>query len=175
MTARREHHERDAAGALEVAVLTVSDTRSAGDDASGDAIVTALEGVGHRVAGRAWVRDEIVQIQTTGLGLLDAADALVVTGGTGPGPRDVTPEAFAGLFEKELPGFGERFRDLSVDQVGELAVLSRACAGLVRRESGLRPVFLLPGSPRAVRLAMDALVLKVLPHVLGVSHVRHEH
>jgi molybdenum cofactor biosynthesis protein B len=163
------HHDHDAE-VVRVAILTISDTRRRGDDASGDAVARLLTDAGHAVTARQWVPDDVVSIQAAGLRLLDEADVLVTTGGTGLAPRDVTPEAFDELFEKRLPGFGERFRAISVDQAGELAALSRATAGLVRREGGLKPVVILPGAPRAVELAVGRLLVPLLPHLVGLTH-----
>jgi len=93
----------------------------------------------------------------------DSADVALLTGGTGFGPRDRTPEAIAPLFDRRLPGFGELFRMLSFQEVGAAAMLSRAEAGTVGRLA----VFLLPGSPAAVDLAMRRLILPELAHLVG--------
>ncbi len=93
----------------------------------------------------------------------EISDAVIVTGGTGLGPRDRTPEAVSPLFEQRLPGFGELFRMLSFRQVGAAAMLSRAEAGIV---AGV-PVFLLPGSPAAIDLALRELIAPELPHLIG--------
>jgi molybdenum cofactor biosynthesis protein B len=90
-------------------------------------------------------------------------DVVVATGGTGFSPRDLTLEAVAPLFDRPLEGFGELFRMLSYQQVGAAAMLSRAAAGLI----GDRAVFLLPGSPKAVTLAMEALILPEAGHLLS--------
>ncbi len=162
---RAKGHE--AAGAprpVGVAVLTVSDTRRASTDASGaraEALVTAA---GHRVVARAWCRDDTAAIRRatrTALARRDC-DALVVTGGTGLAPRDVTPEAIAPLVQKWMPGFGELFRAASVRQVGAAAWLSRAEAAVARG----RLVVLLPGSTRAVELALTEILLPELPHAV---------
>jgi molybdenum cofactor biosynthesis protein B len=145
-------------------VITVSDTRGAGDDASGDAIARRLERAGHAVASRAWVRDEPAAIRRAVRGALAkrAVDAVILTGGTGVSPRDRTPEALAPLLDRELPGFGERFRLRSFEQVGAAAWLSRAGAGVARG----RLIVFLPGSTRAVELALDEVLLPELVHVL---------
>lgn len=170
MTGDTSHHAHDQHGSARIAVLTVSGSRSRGNDESGDRAVQLLEEAGRVVAGRGWVPDEIVPIQTRALELLDAADALVVTGGTGLAPTDVTPDAFADLFERSWPGFGEAFRLESVEHVGDVAWLSRATAGLVRRQDGLKPAFLLPGAPQAVELGVSRIILPLLPHILGLTH-----
>lgn len=145
---------------LIVAVLTVSDTRSQADDVSGATAVELLEAAGHRVAARAIVRDEVLQIreQLSAYIADPAIDAVVVTGGTGLSRRDVTPEALAPLVTKAIPGFGELFRWLSFDQIGVSTIQSRAEAA--RCEDTF--VFLLPGSPGAVRLAMERIVVPQL-------------
>lgn len=164
------HHAHDQKDGARIAILTVSNTRAEGDDESGDRIERLVEDAGHEVTARGWVPDEVVPIQTRGLELLDQADALVVTGGTGLAPTDVTPDAFRDLFDRPWPGFGEAFRLASRDHVGDKAWLSRATAGLVRREHGYCPVFLLPGAPDAVELGVRQLILPLLPHILGLVH-----
>src|SRR6185436_2588455 len=111
-----------------------------------------FEAAGHRIVSRAWVRDEIADIRRAARDALrdDGVDLVMVTGGTGVAPRDRTPEALEPLIERPLAGFGERFRALSVDQVGSAAWLSRAGAGIARG----RLVVMLPGNNRAVELAL---------------------
>lgn len=158
-------HRRPARPAA-CAVITVSDTRGPAGDLSGDTIARLLERAGHRVLDRAWVPDEIPAIRRSLRAALKrkAVDAILLTGGTGVAPRDRTPEAVAPLLEAVLPGFGERFRALSARQVGSAAWLSRAGAGVARG----RLVVWLPGSPRAVALAVSRLLAPELPHVLGL-------
>lgn len=146
------------------AVITVSDTRRGADDSSGDTIARRLESAGHVVATRAWVRDEPAAIRRALRAALarDEVDVVVLTGGTGLSPRDRTPEALAPLVERWLPGFGETFRVLSLDDVGAAAWMSRAGAAVVRG----RLVFMLPGSARAVDLAMRRLIVPELVHAL---------
>jgi molybdenum cofactor biosynthesis protein B len=147
-----------------VAIVTVSDTRRGRDDRSGAVAHELVEHWGHEVIRRAWVRDEIAEIRRTVRALLRlaAVDAVIVTGGTGMAPRDVTPEAVAPLLERRLPGFGEAFRARSVAQVGPAAWFSRATAGVGRG----RLVVLLPGSPAAVELALRELLLPELVHAV---------
>jgi molybdenum cofactor biosynthesis protein B len=146
------------------AIVTVSDTRRARDDASGDAIARLATAAGHKVLTRAWVRDEPAAIRRAARAALarKPVDLVVVTGGTGIAPRDRTPESLAPVIERWLPGFGELFRARSFEQVGAAAWLSRAAAGVARG----RLVVMLPGSTRAVELAMQELVLPELGHVL---------
>jgi molybdopterin adenylyltransferase len=146
------------------AVLTVSDTRRGADDTSGAAIARLLTAAGHVVVARDWVRDEPAAIRRAARAALGRADVdvLVVTGGTGLAPRDRTPEAFAPLAERAVPGFGEAFRALSLAQVGTAAWLSRAAALVARG----RLVVLLPGSLAAVTLAVERLLLPEMVHAV---------
>ena len=159
-----DEHRRDAPAHLSCFVLTVSDTRTPENDRSGQAVVDLLGEDGHVVSGRAIVPDEPDEVTARVLQVLDEgmADVLIATGGTGIAARDRTFEAVAGLFEREMPGFGELFRMLSFEEVGAAAMLSRATAGIVNR----RVVFVLPGSERAVRLAMSRLILPELGHIV---------
>jgi molybdenum cofactor biosynthesis protein B len=145
-------------------VITVSDTRGAREDASGDAIERELARSGHRVVARKWVKDQVSAIRRALKSALDgeAVDAVILTGGTGIAPRDRTPEAVQPMLEKELPGFGEQFRSLSSRQVGSAAWLSRAGAGITKG----RLVVWLPGSTRAVELAVVKLLGPELAHAI---------
>ncbi len=164
-----EQHRRAAPAVLGFATLTVSDTRSEGDDASGNAIRSLAVAAGHRMVDSTLVRDDVGEIRAAARHLLGlpGVDALVATGGTGFSPRDVTLEAMGPLLERPVEGFGELFRMLSYQQVGAAAMLSRAAAGLAGRGGATRAVFLLPGSPKAVTLAMEALILPEAAHLLG--------
>jgi molybdenum cofactor biosynthesis protein B len=146
--------------ALRLAVLTVSDTRTAETDRSGSIAAEHLLAAGHEVIGHEIVRDDVGELRAafgrwTAPG---AADVVVATGGTGVTARDVTPEALAPLVTKPIPGFGELFRTLSYAEIGAATIQSRAEAALC----GGALVFLLPGSPRAVALAMDKIVVPQL-------------
>ena len=159
-----EHRERGPAQ-LPVVVITVSDTRTAADDTGGALLVELLEKAGHRVVGRAIVRDEVDAIRAAVDAAIGRDDvrAVLLTGGTGIAPRDVTPEALAPLLERQIPGFGELFRALSYTEIGSAAMLSRALAGIARG----RLVVGLPGSRAAIRLALEKLLLPELPHLAG--------
>jgi|TARA_B100001964_G_C14130127_1_gene552466 molybdenum cofactor biosynthesis protein B len=153
-----------------VAVLTVSDTRSIEDDRSGAIATEELIAAGHTIAERAIVRDVKSDIASAVLRWAEdeSVHAIVVTGGTGPSRRDVTPEAVAPLMSAKLSGFGELFRQLSYEQIGAAAMLSRAEAGWIDSGSLRTPVFLLPGSPKAVTLAISKLIAPQLGHFLDV-------
>lgn len=146
--------------ALDIAVLTVSDTRTEATDTSGGLARDRLTGAGHRVVARRIVKDDLAGIREAVAAWVDDArvDVVVVTGGTGITERDVTPEAVAPLVTKRIPGFGELFRQLSFADIGTSTIQSRAEAALC----GSTLVFLLPGSTGAVRLAMDRIVLEQL-------------
>jgi molybdopterin adenylyltransferase len=172
-------HRAYAPESVGCAVVTVSDSRTQADDTSGALIQTLLEAAGHRAVTRGIVPDDADAIREAVLrGLArHGVDAVIVTGGTGASPRDVTPEAVEPLYEKPLAGFGEIFRMLSFQEIGAAALLSRASAGT----SGEKVVFVLPGSSGAVRLALEKLVLPELGHLVGQlrrkdapsAHARH--
>lgn len=156
-------HRSDAPTHVACFVLTCSDSRAQADDVSGRALREGLEAAGHSVVGQTVVRDEPEQIRAAvERGLQGGARAVLVSGGTGITRRDQTVEAIRPLLEKEIPGFGELFRMLSFQEVGSAAWLSRALAGTVRGAL----VFVLPGSPNAVRLALDRLILPELGHAV---------
>jgi molybdenum cofactor biosynthesis protein B len=145
-------------------VLTISDTRTPGNDTSGIAIAELLETSGHEVAGRSIVRDDPDAIRVVLQEQLDSSSAQVIitTGGTGITSRDSTYEVVCNLFEKRLEGFGELFRMLSYQEIGPSAMLSRACAGTAQGKI----IVSLPGSENAVRLAMNKLLLPELGHLV---------
>jgi len=143
-------------------VLTISDTRTAETDTSGDAIADALTSAGHALAGRRIVRDDPAAVRDVVTAQAVSAEVIITTGGTGITSRDSTYEAIASLLDKRLDGFGELFRMISYDEIGSAAMLSRACAGSIGRAA----VFSLPGSEHAVRLAMTKLILPEIGHVV---------
>ena len=144
-------------------VLTCSDSRAEVDDVSGRTLREGLQTAGHVVVGSAVVKDDPEAIRAAVTGAIDrGARAVLVTGGTGITRRDQTLEALHPILEREIPGFGELFRMLSFAEIGSAAWLSRATAGTLRGAL----VFLLPGSPNAVRLALERLILPELGHAV---------
>jgi len=147
-----------------VAVITLSDTRSADNDQSGDIIQKLLEGNGHTVAIRKLIADNRTVLRATirELGRQKDVDVIITTGGTGISPRDITIETVRGMLDKELPGFNSLFMLLSYPQVKSASMLSRALAGTLKG----KVVFCLPGSPRACKLATETLILPELGHMI---------
>ena len=145
---------------LSLCVLTVSDTRNADNDTSGDYLRDALTEAGHRLRARALVRDDRYALRAiVSHWIADAAvNGILVTGGTGFTGRDSTPEAIGPLLDKHMPGFGEMFRVLSYDEIGTATLQSRAFAGLANDKF----VFCLPGSTSACRTAWEKLICKQL-------------
>ncbi len=141
--------------AVNIAILTVSDTRQASDDKSGDILVDRLTKAGHTLADRAIVRDEIplIAAQLTRWIENPGIDVVISTGGTGLTGRDVTPEAFHSVYEKEIAGFGEIFRMISWDKIKTSTMQSRATAGV----AGGTYLFALPGSPGACKDGWDEI------------------
>lgn len=150
--------------AVNIAVLTISDTRTEADDASGETLIARLTAAGHRLAGRRIVRDEVGAIAAALRAWIDdpAIDVIISTGGTGLTGRDVTPEAVRAVIDKEIPGFGELFRWLSFQKIGTSTIQSRALAGVANGTY----VFALPGSTGACRDAWD----EILVHQLDARH-----
>lgn len=142
--------------ALNLCVLTVSDTRSLAEDSSGDYLVQSLTQAGHRLAERALLPDDRYRMRATvSQWIADpAVDGILVTGGTGFTGRDSTPEALLPLLDKEMPGFGELFRAISFDEIGTSTLQSRAFAGLANATF----LFCLPGSTSACRTAWEKIV-----------------
>lgn len=141
---------------LNIAVLTVSDTRTRENDTSGDTLQAALEKDGHRLAARELVPDDRYILRSVVSGWIadPAVNVVLVTGGTGMTGRDSTPEALTPLFDKVVDGFGELFRQLSFAEIGSSTVQSRAIAGLANRTM----VFCLPGSTGACRTAWNGIL-----------------
>jgi molybdenum cofactor biosynthesis protein B len=149
---------------VNIAILTVSDSRKADDDRSGDLLVGRVQEDGHNLAGRAIVTDDFDAITKQLASWVEdkAVDVIVATGGTGLTGRDGTPEAFRAIFEKEIEGFGELFRYISFGKIGTSTVQSRAVAGV----AGGTYLFSLPGSPSACRDGWD----EILRYQLDIRH-----
>ena len=147
---------------LRIAVLTVSDTRTPGDDRSGDTLVNRLTEAGHRLADRAIATDDVEAIREVVNRWIASAevDVVISTGGTGFTGRDVTPEAIEPLFEKRMDGFSEVFHRISYDKIGTSTIQSRACAGVARGTY----LFAIPGSTGACKDAWDEILEKQLDY-----------
>mgnify|MGYP006187226413 CR=1 FL=1 len=147
---------------VNIAVLTVSDTRTLKDDKSGNILVDRIEGAGHVVIDRDIIKDDVHSI----IAKLESwiseenVDVVISTGGTGVTGRDVTPEAFHAVYEKTIQGFGELFRILSFDKIGTSTIQSRATAGV----AGGTYLFALPGSPGACKDAWDDILVHQLDY-----------
>ncbi len=150
------HTEITDFNALNIAVLTVSDSRTEADDRSGAWLKAAAVEAGHRIADRRIVKDRTKAIRAAVQAWIEnpAVDAVLTTGGTGFRRRDVTPEAVEGLLERRIPGFGELFRMLSYQEIGASTVQSRAFAGI----AGQTLIFCLPGSTGACRTAWNRII-----------------
>jgi molybdenum cofactor biosynthesis protein B len=157
-------HKAAAPATVRVFVLTVSDTRTDDNDSSGFLICETLKAAGHQVAGKAIEKDEPARVAelVRQQAVIRDVDAIITTGGTGLTSRDSTFEAIDALLTKRLPGFGELFRMLSYQDIGSAAMMSRACAGTI----GQVVVISLPGSEKAVKLAMEKLVIPELTHLV---------
>ena len=149
---------------VHIAIMTVSDTRTLAIDRSGDTLVERLETAGHILASRAIIKDEVHLIADKLREWIDnpEIDAVITTGGTGVTGRDVTPEALARVWEKEIPGFGELFRWISYQKIKTSSVQSRACAGVANGTY----LFALPGSTGACRDGWD----EILKDQLDIRH-----
>ena len=149
---------------LNIAVLTVSDTRTEADDRSGDVLAERIAAAGHRLAARAIVRDDAALIAERFRAWIadPGVEVVISTGGTGVTGRDVTPEALRAVAEKRIEGFGELFRMLSYAKIGTSCLQSRADAGV----AGGTYIFCLPGSPGACRDGWD----DILVHQLDIRH-----
>jgi len=171
-----ETHKSDAPSKLGVYVVTCSSTRfqqqsiheRKADDPSGDLIVKLCEDAGHFVVGRTLLLDnkEMIQKALVNALALKNIDAVLITGGTGISPTDVTVEAVQKFIAKELRGFGELFRRISFEKIGASAMMSRATAGITKDG---KAIFCLPGSPDGVETAMKTLVVPELPHVVKIA------
>ena len=151
---------------IRIALVTLSDTRTLETDNSGDKIEQLIGDSGNLLARRDLIKDEPQPLRTliAQIAQNPQIDAIVTTGGTGIAPRDQTIDVVRQLLDAELPGFGEHFRRLSMDEIGPQAMLSRAIAGRI----GSTLIFCLPGSTGAVTTGMTQCVLPILPHAVGL-------
>ncbi len=147
---------------ISIALITISDTRGLQDDKSGNLLKEKIMNSGHKVFQRKIVRDEIIEIQNQVKSWLKEKklDVIISTGGTGLTGRDISPEAFRPIFEKEIEGFGELFRYLSFKKIGTSTIQSRAIAGVAKGKY----IFVLPGSPSACKDAWDEILIHQLDY-----------
>lgn len=161
-------HKQNTPGSIKVAVISVSTTRKLSDDTSGAWIKKQTKKEGHEVVVHQVVTDEIMAIRELVLHVIGKInpDAIIMTGGTGISPRDVTIEAVRPLFEKELTAFGTLFTHLSFEEIDSAAILSRATAGITKETV----IFCMPGSIKACKLACNNLIFPELGHLL--KHIK---
>ncbi len=164
MSQSTQQHRQEAPKTVRCAVVTVSDTRTLETDRGGQLLVESLETAGHTITRREIVPDDPNRIRSLVEELADAGvlDAILITGGTGIAARDQTYETVSAMLTKTLPGYGELFRMLSYEDIGPAAMLSRTIGGVI----GQVVLLTMPGSPAAVRLALDKLILPELAHIV---------
>ncbi len=142
---------------LKIGVITVSSTRTMKNDESGKILKDEITNHGHTICNYSIVKDDKFEILTTLLSMLRDCNAIIINGGTGISPKDVTYETVTPLFDKELPGFGEIFRHVSYEEIGTAAMMSRATAGVLANKI----IFLIPGSPNAVKTASPIIFAEI--------------
>jgi len=164
MPATHEEHQAQGPPAVRCAVITVSDTRTLETDTGGQTVIDHLTAAGHSVLAREIIPDEPSRMRPmlASLSKRDDIDVILLNGGTGLDSRDQTYETVSGLLDKQLPGYGEVFRMLSYQEIGPAAILSRAIGGLL----GRKVLLTMPGSPAAVRLAMEKIIVPQLSHLV---------
>ncbi len=164
-----EKHRAESSDSLRFAVITLSDTRDEASDVGGAYLIERLVDAGHTVSRRELHPDEPAAIEKSvrAAVLAPDVDLVLTTGGTGISPRDKTVPTLEKMFAETIPGFGELFRYLSFEEIGSAAILSRATAGLLAG----KVVIALPGSPKALRLAMDRIVLPEAGHLVSQTRV----
>jgi molybdenum cofactor biosynthesis protein B len=166
-------HKKDAKRSFSFALITISTSRyerygnsaspERAEDLSGKAVKDLLEVSDHKVSFYKLVSDEKNSIiETVFSAVKSSADIIITSGGTGLAPKDLTIESITPLFEKEIPGFGELFRYKSLKEIGTSVILTRAMAGVIRGKA----VFCLPGSPKAVKLALSEIILPEAGHIV---------
>jgi molybdenum cofactor biosynthesis protein B len=164
MTATHVEHKSQGPASVRCAVITVSDSRTLETDTGGASVVDHLMAAGHAIVHREIIPDDPVRMRPLleALRGRDDVDAILLTGGTGITSRDQTFETVTSLLDKPLPGYGEVSRMLSYQDIGPAAILSRATGGLI----GRKVLLTMPGSPAAVRLAMEKIIVPELPHLM---------
>jgi molybdenum cofactor biosynthesis protein B len=157
-------HRRDQRAEATCALIVTSDTRKPETDETGKTAIRLLEEEGHSIAGYMIVKNDAVQIQEALMGFLndDRIHVVITSGGTGIGPKDKTVDAVSSFFEKRMDGFGELFRRLSHEEVGDAAIISRTVAGVAKGKL----IFCLPGSRGAMELGLRRIILPGLGHML---------
>ncbi len=159
----REHKKHQYS--LKIGVITVSSTRNERTDESGKIIMRMIEENGHRLCDYTIVKDSKLEILASLFFMLQNCDAVILNGGTGISRRDVTYESVVPVFDRELKGFGEMFRFKSYEEIGTSAMMSRATAGIICN----RIVFLVPGSPNAVKTACE-IIFSEINHIWYEMH-----
>ncbi|MEM0016924.1 MAG: MogA/MoaB family molybdenum cofactor biosynthesis protein [Candidatus Korarchaeum sp.] len=163
-----EEHRRGAPSELSYSIFIVSTSRSIDsgkEDITGKLAIELVERSGNHVIRKEVIPDDREAIRRSLVRAAEDSDVIIFCGGTGLSPSDVTPETIRPLLDKELPGFGEIFRWLSYSKIGSPAIASRATGGV---HSGSL-VFLLPGSPEAVELALEKLIIPESPHLIAIA------
>ncbi|MEK7483083.1 MAG: molybdenum cofactor biosynthesis protein B [Planctomycetota bacterium] len=157
-------HKKNAPTSVPYTILTISDSRTLETDQSGKTIRSLMEEAHHLLIDHKIIPNQKSAIDVAiRTGLASDAEVILLNGGTGISDRDKTYEVVQGLLEKKLDGFGEIFRFLSYQEMGSAAILSRAIGGTI----GKKAIFSMPGSTKAVQLAVKTLLLKEIPHVLS--------
>ncbi len=173
MSSVTDEHKKGTFGPIDFAVISISTSRSNSygsvadpedaDDRSGKIITELIHGEGHEIIVYSLIPDNEDRIKTAVFDAIEkGADIIVTTGGTGLAPSDMTIESISPLFEKNMPGFGELFRNKSIEQIGSAVILTRAAAGIISNNA----IFCLPGSPGAVELAVKEIILPEAGHIL---------
>ncbi len=169
-----ELHKASAPKSLGIFIITCSTSKynelsngKSPNDISGDIIEQQVRNAAHKIEGRKLISDSKPMIRKTAKSALTSknVDVIIITGGTGLSPRDVTIESISPMFDKEIDGFGELFRRISFDRIGSPAMLTRAAAGMTKGKA----IFCLPGSPDAVQIALEKLILPELGHIVKVG------
>jgi molybdopterin adenylyltransferase len=159
----RDHRQRSEDETIRCAVLVVSDSRTEKTDESGRAALELFRKFGHESVDHTIVPNRATRLRKALREALAEADVVLTIGGTGPSARDLTVETVRGMIAKELPGFGELFRAKSVGEIGTAVILSRALLGVTKEG---RIIACVPGSPKAVRLALEEILLQELKHLV---------